>query len=193
MSKSYGIVLAFIAGIVITYLLMENLNKNAKIEELQKEIDENEDINKEIKKKLSELIQNNKEIDPRIAHELTQMVTLLEVKQDTSAVLKLNKVIEDLLKALYKGDAELKELAKNNGRKNPTFADYLEHAKNKKVIPVEDFHLLSVMKGIRNEEAHELAVHPHKAKIFAAFISGLSLILGLCRLLKTRTIVPEAV
>jgi uncharacterized membrane-anchored protein YhcB (DUF1043 family) len=191
MSKSFGTVLAFIAGIVITYLIVDNIKKNIKIKELQKEIDDNDDLNLEIKKKLSELIQNNKEIDPKVANELTQMVTLLEVKQDTSAVLKLNKVIENLLKELYKGDAELKELAKTHGRKNPVFADYLEHAKIKKVISTEDYHLLSVMKGIRNDEAHELAVHPHKAKIFAAFISGLSLILGLCRLLKRKTIEPE--
>lgn len=191
MSKSFGTILAFIAGIVVAYLIIENIKKTKTIEELQKEIDNNQDLNLEIKKKLSELIQNNKEINPKIANELMQMVTLLEVKQDTSAVLKLNKVIENLLKELYKGDPDLKELAKSHGRKSPVFADYLEHAKIKNIISTEDYHLLSVMKGIRNSEAHELAIHPHKVKIFAAFISGLSLILGLCQLLKKKSIEPE--
>lgn len=189
MSKSnFGTILAFIAGVVITYLIVDSFKKGMKIKELQKQIDDNDDLNKEIKAKLTELIQNNREVDPKVANELAQIVTLLEVKQDTSAILKLTKVIENLLKELYAGDVELKELAKTKGRKSPVFADYLEHAKNKKIISPEDYHLLSVMKSIRNDEAHELAVHKHKSKIFAAFISGLGLVLGLCRLLKKKTI-----
>lgn len=189
MSKSnFGTILAFIGGVVITYLIMDNIKKASKINELQKEIDDNLDLNVEIKTKLTELIQNNHEVDPKIANELAQMVTLLEVKQDTSAILKLAKVIENLLKELYKGDVELKELAKTNGRKSPVFADHIEHARNKKIISSEDYHLVSVMKSIRNDEAHELAVDKHKSKIFAAFISGLGLVLMLCKLLKKKTI-----
>jgi hypothetical protein len=193
MSKSLGTILAFVAGVLMTCLIVDHFKKKARIEELEREIEENVNLNKEIKKKLLDLINLNKETDPKIASELAQMVQLLDVKQDTSAVVKLNKVIENLLKELYKNDDELKALAKANGRKNPSFADYLEHAKNKKVISTEDYHLLSVMEGIRNEEAHELAVHPHKAKILAAIISGLGLILGLCQLLKKKTIQPETV
>lgn len=191
MSKSkFGIILAFISGAVITYLIIDRINKANKIKELQKEIDNNDDLNKEIKTKLTELIQNNREVDPRVATELAQIVTLLDVKQDNSAILKLTKIIENLLKELYKGDIQLKELAKGNGRKSPVFADHLEHAKNKNIISSEDYHLLSVMKSIRNDEAHELAVSKHKSKIFASFIAGLSLVLGLCRLLKKKTIEP---
>ncbi len=192
MSKSnFGGVIAFVAGVVIAYLLIDSITKKIKIKELQKEIDENENLNKEIRTRLSELIQNNKEVDPKIANELGQIVALLEIKQDTTAVMKLAKIIENLLKELHHGDAELKELAKANGRKSPVFADHLEHAKNKKVITPEDFHLLSIMKIIRNEEAHDLAVHKDKSKIFAAFISGLGLVLGLCRMLKRKTIEPK--
>jgi hypothetical protein len=158
---------------------------------LQKQIDENEDLNKEIKAKLTELIQNNKEVDPKIASELAQIVGLLEIKQDTTAVLKLTKIIENLLKELYQGEAMLKEIAKAHNRKSPAFIDYLELAKNNKVISLEDFHLLSMMKSIRNEEAHQLSVNKHKSKIFAAFICGLTLILGLCRQLKRKTIEPS--
>ena len=189
MSKNnFGYILAFVAGIVITYLLIDNMLKRTKITELQNRIDENENLNKEIRTKLSELIQNHNEVEPKIANELAQIVALLEIKQDTTAVLKLAKIIENLLKELYQEDIELIELAKKNGRKNPVFADYLEHAKNKKTISNEDYHLLSVLKIIRNEEAHELSVDKEKSRIFAAFISGLGLVLSLCRLLKKRTL-----
>lgn len=185
---NFGTVLAFIGGVVITYLIIDNIKKSNIIFDLQKRIDDNEDLNKEIKSKLTELIQNSKEVDPKIANELAQIVILLEVKQDNSAILKLTKIIENLLKELYKGDTELKELANTNGRKFPVFADHLEHAKNKKIISTEDYHLLSVMKSMRNDEAHELAVNKHKSKIFAAFIVGIGLVLGLCRQLKRKSI-----
>lgn len=187
-NKNYGKLLAFIGGIIIAFLIIDRLLKEAKISELQKQIDEKDDLNIEIKTKLTELIQNNKDVDPKVANELVQIVTLLEVKQDTSAILKLTKILENLLKVFFKNDLNLKNLTIQNGRKNPTFADYLEHARNENVISKEDYYLLLVMKSIRNEEAHELAVVKHKSKIFAAFIAGLGLVLGLCRLLNKKSI-----
>lgn len=189
MKKSdFGTILAFIGGVVITYLIIDSLKKSNLISELQSRIDDNEDLHKEIKTKLTELIQNNKEVDPKVANELAQIVALLEMKQDNSAIFKLTKIIENLLKDLFKGNEELKELAKVNGRKQPVFADHLEYAKKSKVISTEDFHLLSLMKSIRNEEAHELAVSKHKSKIFASFIAGIGLVLNLCQLLKRKSI-----
>lgn len=189
MKKSdFGTILAFIGGVVITYLIIDSFKKSNLISELQSRIDDNEDLHKEIKTKLTELIQNNKEVDPKVANELAQIVALLEMKQDNSAIFKLTKIIENLLKDLFKGNEDLKELAKINGRKQPVFADHLEYAKKSKVISTEDFHLLSLMKSIRNEEAHELAVSKHKSKIFASFIVGIGLVLNLCQLLKRKSI-----
>jgi hypothetical protein len=189
MKKSdFGTLLALVAGIVIAFLLVDNVLKKIKIAELQQEIDENENLTKEIRNRLKELIQNNAEVDPRIANELGQMIALLEIKQDTTAISKLAKILENLLKELYKEDKELWVLAESNGRKNPVFADYLQHAKNNKIISPEDFHLLSVLKIIRNEEAHDLDVHKEKSRILAAFIAGLGLVLSLCTLLKKKTI-----
>ena len=44
------------------------------------------------------------------------------------------------------------------------------------------------VKIIRNEEAHELDIHKEKSRVFVAFISGLGLVLGLCRLLNKKSI-----
>jgi len=184
-------ILAIAAGFLIIWLLIDNNKKKKKIQELHNEIDENQSLTIEIKKKLKELIENNTEIDPDIAKELGQIVGLLEIKQDTTAVFKLAKIIENLLEELFAKDHELKMLANNNGRKTPVFADYLEHAKNKKILSAEDFHLLSILKIIRNEEAHDLNVNKEKSRMMAVFISGLSLILWLCRLLKKKSIEEE--
>lgn len=192
------IAFSVIAGVIIIYLLIENnrkekdkAEKDRKIADLQKEIDENENINEEIKRRLTALVQNDYEIEPHIANELSQIVALLEIKQEPTAVLKLAKIIENLLKRLYKGEPKIKELAKQNNRKTPVFADYLELAKIDKVISMEDWHLLSVMKIIRNEEAHELDVQKERTHILATFISGISTILGLCRKLKRKNIEVE--
>ncbi len=176
---------------IIAFLVIDNNNKTKKIRELKKDIDENEDLTKEIKLKLTELIENNLEVEPKIANELTQISALIEIKQDNSAVLKLAKIIENLLIELYKGDSKVKEIAKLNNRKNPVFADYIEHGRNEKIISSEDYHQLSVLKIIRNEEAHQLDIKKDKSRIVTPFICGVGLILALCRMLKKKTIQTE--
>lgn len=82
-----------------------------KIKVLEKEIDENKNLNKEIKQKLKELIENNKDIDPEIANELGQIAALIEIKQDTKAILSLVKIIENLLHKIYEPDVRLNQTA----------------------------------------------------------------------------------
>jgi hypothetical protein len=187
-NKNFQNFIGITVGIILLILLIKKTNENI---QLKKVIEENDNLNDEIKKRLKELIDNNLEVDPRIANELSQIAALLEIKQDNSAVLKLAKIIENLLKELYKDDPELKELAKKNNRKNPVFADYLEFAKIKTLINQEDFHLLSVLKIIRNQEAHELDIKKEKSRLLAAFISAMGLILLLSRTLKKKTIEPK--
>lgn len=179
---------AFIVIVVIIWLIYDREQKKSEIENLKNDINERDDIDKKIKVRLQELIESNKDVDPKIATEVTQILALLEIKQDTTAVLKLAKVIENLLIELYQNDLELKELSKSNGRKVPVFADYLEFAKIRGVLSKEDYHLISVLKIIRNEEAHDLAIEKEKSRIVAAFLSGIALILSLCELLKMKKI-----
>jgi hypothetical protein len=134
------------------------------------------------------LIQNNLEIDQKVAIELGQVVALLEIKQDTTAVLNLAKIIENLLKELFNNEADLKELSAKCGRKVPVFAEYLEYAKDKKILSAEDYHLLSILKNIRNEEAQELDIKKETSRIIAVFISGINLVLGICRLMNKKSI-----
>lgn len=187
-SKKTSIIVFVSIAILIAFLVIDNNNKTKKIRELKKDIDENEDLTKEIKVKLTELIENNLEVEPKIASELTQISALIEIKQDNSAVLKLAKIIENLLIELYKGDIKVKEIAKQNNRKKPVFADYIDHGRNENVISSEDYHQLSVLKIIRNEEAHQLDVKKDKSRIVSPFICGVGLVLALCRILKKKTI-----
>ncbi|QLH33393.1 MAG: hypothetical protein HWD62_14125 [Cyclobacteriaceae bacterium] len=178
--------LSVTAGFLILWLFIDREKMVLKIKVLEKEIDENKNLNKEIKQKLKELIENNKDIDPEIANELGQIAALIEIKQDTKAILSLVKIIENLLHKIYEPDVRLNQTATKNGRKRPAFMDYLELAQHDKYISKEDFHLISVAKIIRDEEAHDLDVEKEKSRIVSSFISGISIILTLCRIVKNR-------
>ncbi len=187
-NSKIGTFVAFTVSIILILVLIDSKMKTLKIRELEKEIDENDHLTTEIKRRLTELISNNKEVEQSIGNELAQIAALIEIKQDNSAVLKLAKIIENLLKELYNKDLEVKEIAKANGRRTPSFHDYIEHAKNKATISKEDYHLLSILKIIRNEEAHELDVKKEKSRVLAASIAAIGIILSLCRILKKKNL-----
>jgi len=184
-------VLGIVAGLLIFWLFLDRDNKNKKIITLEKEINENENLNKKIKNQLKELIENNPEIDSSVSNELGQIAALIEIKQETKALMALAKIIENLLKQLYKGDEKLKEIATENKRKNPSFADYLELARLNGIISSEDYHLISVLKIIRNEEAHELNVQKEQSRIIVTFITGFATILTLTKMIKSIITAPS--
>jgi hypothetical protein len=64
--------------------------------------------------------------------------------------------------------------------------DLLELALVDKVMSKEDYHLISVAKIIRDEEAHDLNVEKEKSRILSSFISCIAIILTLCKLAKTK-------
>jgi len=176
--KSDAILLA-VAVILIVALLFLIQGKNVEIDQLRAEIDRNRRLNRDVRQRLKDLLLSSQDIDPQVAQELMQISALLEIKQETKAILSLAKIIEKLLKQLYKDDPEL--LSKT---KNPSFADYLQYAKDKNVISAEDFHLISVLRIIRNEEAHELNVKKDQSRTAAAFVAGFSFVLTLSRLVR---------
>lgn len=187
MSKSLNTVLAVAAGFIILWLFIEREKNRKRIGELQNRLDESEELTLDIKRKLVELINANDKVDPALASELGQIVALLEIKQEETAILKLAKIIENLLKELYKTNPDFKTYTKTLKSK-VVLADYLEFAKSQGLFSKEDYHLLLLLKMFRNEEAHELNIKKERSRIVAVFIAGLSLVLGLCRMLKRNTV-----
>lgn len=175
---------AIVAVVVIVWLVLLRNKDKKELEELKKYVKSKDDLTAEIKKQLTELISKNPDIDENIANELAQISALLEIEKDTKAMLSLAKIIENLLKELYKTNTELKEVIKGKNRKTATFDDYLAFAHDKGVISKEDFHMLSVLKIIRNQEAHELNVKKDKGRIAACFIAGISITFSLFNLVK---------
>jgi len=169
---------AFIIGLlIIIWLAVTNEEKNKKIEELSLALSASTGINDEIKKKLKELVAANPDIEPEVAAELNDIHDLIDIQQDSKAILAMAKVIENLLKKIYKNDVAFKV---RMAKRKPTFEDYLNYAHEQKLISKEDFHHISIIKIYRNQEAHELDVKKEKSKVFSSMMSGFSIISTLC-------------
>jgi len=145
-------------------------------------IENNDQLEGEVKKKLTNLIDTYKGIDSKVSNELTAAMALIEAKQPTKAAFSLAKIVENLLEEKYSQNGEFKEFIKNknNGKKrNPVFNDYLEYAKDQKLIEQDEFHFTKGLKEIRNQEGHELDVKKHENWIATAFFTGIGLIMKL--------------
>jgi hypothetical protein len=176
--------LMFVAGVIIILMIADNESKKRKIAELKEALQANDFLANELKGKLEELVKTHPDIDPKIANELTHISALIGINLESKALLSLAKVIENLLKEFYKDSDNFKIYLETIKKKRPSFHDYLEFAKNDGIIAQEEYHLLAVLKIIRNQEAHELDVKKEKGKIVACFVSGVSVTIGLCKLLK---------
>lgn len=183
----------FVFGIIILWLLLDREDKKQEITALKKNIDENQSLNEKIKTQLKDLIQNNHDIDVQVASELGQIAALIEIQQESGAILKLAKILENLFGQLYTTDNQFKNWLKTKGKNKSVFADYIEYAKLQKDISLDDYHILGLMKNIRNEEAHDLAVVKEKSKIIVSFVSGMTLVLGLSKLVKSRSLIATTI
>jgi hypothetical protein len=175
-------VLLMVGGIILLWMALDNLQKKNTIKLLEEKLDEANELSEEVKAKLQQLIENNTDIDEEVKAELVNIAALIEIKQESKAVFTLAKIIENLLKRLYKGDEELKTRVKEKNRRTATFEDYLDFAKDKTIISKEDYHLISALKIMRNKEAHDLVITKEKGRLVGCILAGLSITLTLHRL-----------
>lgn len=178
MSKNNGwlIVLGILVAIGGAILISDNLAKSAEIARLKKKIEDDDEIDCQIKLKLNELLNRTPNLSPEVKEELHQITNLLNQKNELKATFAMGKILENILKKRYENIEQVKEIAKQNGRKKPVFTDYIECSKKINDVSQEEYHLLSVLKLYRNEEAHELAVKKEKFKIESVLLIGMVLI-----------------
>jgi myosin heavy subunit len=145
-------------------------------EEVNEIIDKKDELPEDVKKQLKSLIDEYKDIDEKVTNELLSVTALIEIKENTKAIMGLAKIIENLLKRIYKGDNKLKS--------NPRFVDLIEHAKKEKLIEKDEYHFLNGVREIRNEEAHNLSVQKGINIVSTSMLIGVSIIFKLAGIIK---------
>lgn len=180
--KDFVFPLIVVAGLVLLLLYDRKLLKQ-EILILKKQARDRDDLYSEIRLKLLDLLESDTHLDDDIKTEISSIVALINIKEETKALSTLSKIIESLLKKLYGEDPEFKEFLKDKKLK-ATFHTYLEFAQQKGVIKKEDYHAISILKLIRNEEQHELNVKKEKTRLVSSFIAGIAMIVELHKLAK---------
>jgi hypothetical protein len=188
-NKALVYVIGAVAGIVIIWLVLDNMAKKILLEDFQKKNEEKDDINKrlqetieeskeiptEVKKQLEELVERYNNVDDNVRQELITASSLIEIKQYPKAIGVLTKIIENLLKEKYLDDDAFKEKMKK--KSFPVLKDFLDHAKDDKFLSPEEFHFANGLREIRNEDAHDLNTRKSKLLTSSAFLSAVDLIL----------------
>ncbi|MDB5231657.1 MAG: hypothetical protein JWN76_2462 [Chitinophagaceae bacterium] len=171
--------------LLLIYLVGQNYIKAKRIGVLDAALKANHDLYDQIKNQIRLLIASSPNLDSDIAKELKEISDLIEIKQDSRAVMVIAKIIESLLRELFeKNEAFINEMKAKS--RNATFHDYIDYALKTGTICKEDFHHLKIIKEIRNEEAHKLAVRKKRSLIAASFIAGISITLSLYRIAREK-------
>jgi len=171
--------LLIIASIIIAFLVFRDQKRKTEIKTLKSQLDDLKEINFQVRQRLKVLMDSETDVDPAVAKELQSIHALLEIKEPTKAALALAKIIETLLKQLYSSDEAFQK-----SKSRLTFADYLKHALDQRIISEEDYHLVSVLRVIRNQEAHELDLKKEPSRIVAAFVAGFAFAFALMKLVR---------
>ncbi len=163
----------------------ENKVLKKMIDELKSEvneiIDNKDELPREIKNQLKNLIEEYKDIDEKVTNELLSVTALIEIKEETKAILSLAKIIENLLKRIYKEDPELSSQTKG---RHLNFSDYINHAHRNNILGKDEFHFLNGVREVRNEEAHEIGVRKERNILYTSMLIGVAIIIKLSTLLK---------
>jgi hypothetical protein len=125
----------------------------------------------EIKRQLVELRKNYEGINDSVAIELKSITELIEGGQEETAIAKLTKVIENLLKDKYIAEGKASDT-----RSCPQLFKMLQGALNFNWIDQNEYNFSNLLREQRNQEAHELAVKFPENWKYISFLSGIEII-----------------
>lgn len=205
-SKNLFTGLGIIASIIIIWLFIDRKKKKKKIAHLEKAskdlikshdevsleldslkriVEANDEIDDALKAQIFSLVETQHEMDEKISNELRSAMIMLEVNEPNKTVFSLVKIIENLLRRIYADNSEFADFLRNNGRRRPVLADYLEFAKKDGLIKNDEYNIARGLKDIRNKEGHQLGVNYEKNWIFSAILMSICLISKLSNYWKT--------
>lgn len=131
----------------------ENLQKNNVIL-LNEYLKSTNDIPKNVQDQLINLAATYRSIDENISEELINTLNLYVLGSKPECILKLGKIIENLLKKKIE-ESESNEVVSN---RKFDFVQLIDKAKQLLIIGKHEFNICNVIREFRNREAHQLNV-----------------------------------
>lgn len=128
-------------------------------------------FSEEIKNQLVDLRKNYEGINDAVALELKSISELIEIKQEETAIAKLTKVIENLLKEKHIQEGKAKD-----ERSCPQLFKMLNNALELNWISEHEYNFSNLLRDHRNQESHELAVKLTTNWKNISFLSGIEII-----------------
>ena len=107
-------------------------------------------------------------LDKDVHYELDTVISLVNSGHGVKAVRDLAKIVENKLKEKAENDSDFK--------KKPTLSNLLDFAHHSKWIKQRHFENGQLLREIRNQESHELAVKLDSLQIGLAIFSGIEIL-----------------
>jgi hypothetical protein len=154
---------------IISKLTKENENlKRGYFELLEKYLKTQSNIAPDIIAELQKLKLKTDNLDTNVHYEIDSVIRLVNKGQGAKAVKDLAKIVESKLKEKVLNDKTF--------NKQPKLHFLLEHARDCKWIKPRSYENGILLKDIRNEESHELAVQKKEYEIGLAIFAGIEIL-----------------
>lgn len=124
-----------------------------------------------IKEQIEYLIEHYQGIDSEISSELIRILRMVEGKQQSEAIMKLAKVVENILKEKF-----VKEKVYESKHKCPSLFELVKQAFHNKWISTREQKFIELIREPRNEEAHSLNVVFNPNEFFIYLLSGIEIL-----------------
>jgi hypothetical protein len=149
------------------------------IEDLENTINENNDISKDEKAELSELVLHFNDFDEDVAQQITSALSFINIGNILEGIRKLGVLSENLLEKLYSNNDSCRKWLKAKGKPFNAGNMLLYCKEEDKKITNSEYGALFFLKEIRNDESHNINV---KLKKFIEK-SGLTVAVGSIKIL----------
>lgn len=188
--KTIIIVVSLLVILLLAWLFIDERERNNRLNKVVNKLTkENEDLKRGYLELLEKYLQTQSNVAPDIIAELQKLKSKTDnletdVHYEIDSVIRLvnqgegAKAVKDLAKIV---ETKLKEKALNDQtfKKQPKLHFLLEHARDCKWIKPRAFENGLLLKDIRNEESHELAVQKEPLEIGMAIFGGIEILYAL--------------
>lgn len=159
---------------IIKKLRDENYEiKMAYLDLLQKYLIDADNLPSEVLSELNNLKDSIDQLDSDTHLELNETIKLVTEGKESKAIRELAKIVENKLKEKVVQDEEFK--------KKPMLNNLLVYAKEKGLINSRQFENCDLLRSIRNQESHELAVKVDRCHFGIAVLTGIEIIYSISK------------